>query len=427
MPIIGSIGGGSAGGFGQRKGAAKIETNFLVIAGGGAASSISGPGGGGAGGYRNSYNSESSGGGGSAESALGLTPGETYTITVGAGGASNGGATDVIGNAGNDSSISGTGITTITSIGGGVGGFTSGNFDGGSGGGGRSGPGGSGTANQGFNGGSGANDAGGGGGGAGAVGVNGVANTTPGNGGAGVASTITGSSVTRGGGGGGGTFNGTTSSGGSGGGGNGGKQSPATDATAGGENTGGGGGAKNSSPNLPTGGSGVIILRLPTADYSSTTTGSPTVTTDGTDTILVFNASGSYTAQEIYMAHFAKINNSNIVEKVIVVSNDVATTEQAGVDFINNLYKTNDVWKQTSYNTYGGVHKLGGTPFRKNYAGIGYIYDQTRDAFYLPKPYDSWTLNEDTCSWEAPVAKPDDRQDYIWNETIQNWDLINNI
>ena len=127
------------------------------------------------------------------------------------------------------------------------------------------------------------------------------------------------------------------------------------------------------------------------------------------------------------MAHFAKINNSNIVEKVIVVSNDVATTEQAGVDFINNLYKTNDVWKQTSYNTYGGVHKLGGTPFRKNYAGIGYIYDQTRDAFIPPKPFNSWILNEDTCRWEAPVAYPNDDNKYTWNEQNQTWDLINNI
>ena len=126
------------------------------------------------------------------------------------------------------------------------------------------------------------------------------------------------------------------------------------------------------------------------------------------------------------MAHFAKINNSNIVEKVIVVSNDVATTEQAGVDFINNLYKTNDVWKQTSYNTYGGVHKLGGTPFRKNYAGINFIYDQTKDAFIEPQPFNSWILNESTCLWEAPVAYPNDGQDYIWNEENQNWDVIIN-
>ena len=124
------------------------------------------------------------------------------------------------------------------------------------------------------------------------------------------------------------------------------------------------------------------------------------------------------------MAHFAKLGKGNIVERVEVVSNDIATTEQAGVDFLNNLYKTNDVWKQTSYNTFGGVHKLGGTPFRKNYAGIGFQYDQTRDAFIPPKPFNSWILNEDTCNWEAPVAYPNDGQRYTWNEENQSWDLI---
>ena len=89
------------------------------------------------------------------------------------------------------------------------------------------------------------------------------------------------------------------------------------------------------------------------------------------------------------MAHFAKLNDENKVVQVEVVSNDIAATEQAGVDFLNNLYGTNDVWKQTSYNTYGGKHNLGGTPFRKNYAGIGLKYDQTRDAFIEPKPYTS--------------------------------------
>ena len=105
------------------------------------------------------------------------------------------------------------------------------------------------------------------------------------------------------------------------------------------------------------------------------------------------------------MAHFAKLGAGNIVLTVTVVSNDVATTEQAGVDFLNNLYNTRDVWKQTSYNTKGGEHKLGGTPFRKNYAGVGYTYDQTKDAFIPPKPYPSWILNEETCLWEAPLAK----------------------
>ena len=124
------------------------------------------------------------------------------------------------------------------------------------------------------------------------------------------------------------------------------------------------------------------------------------------------------------MAHFAKLGVGNKVLEVHVVSNYIATTEQAGVDFLNNLYGTNDVWKQTSYNTIGGVHQLGGTPFRKNYAGIGWKYDPYRDAFIEPKPYLSWLLNEDTCLWEAPVAKPDDGQRYNWNETNQTWDLI---
>ncbi len=114
------------------------------------------------------------------------------------------------------------------------------------------------------------------------------------------------------------------------------------------------------------------------------------------------------------MAHFAKLGVGNIIETVEVVSNDIAISEQAGVDFLNNLYGTRDVWKQTSYN--GNI--------RKNFAGIGFQYDQTRDAFIPPKPYPSWTLNEITCLWEAPVAYPDDGERYTWNETNQTWDLI---
>ena len=114
------------------------------------------------------------------------------------------------------------------------------------------------------------------------------------------------------------------------------------------------------------------------------------------------------------MAHFAKIGKGNIVEKVVVVSNDVATTEQAGIDFLNQTFKTNDIWLQTSYNA----------TIRKNYANIGYTYDQTKDAFIAPKPYPSWILKEDTCRWDAPVVKPDDGQNYKWNETIQNWELV---
>ena len=124
------------------------------------------------------------------------------------------------------------------------------------------------------------------------------------------------------------------------------------------------------------------------------------------------------------MAHFAKLGTGNVVETVVVVHNDVATTEQAGVDFLNTLYNTRDVWKQTSYNTIGGVHKLDGTPFRKNYAGIGYKYNQTRDAFIQPQPYNSWILNEDTCLWEAPSAYPDDGKDYEWNEETTSWEEI---
>jgi hypothetical protein len=126
------------------------------------------------------------------------------------------------------------------------------------------------------------------------------------------------------------------------------------------------------------------------------------------------------------MAHFAKLGTGNIVEQVIVVSNDIATTEQAGVDFINKLYNTRDAWKQTSYNTIGGVHSSNGTPLRKNFAGIGFQYDQQRDAFIAPKPFNSWTLNEDTCLWESPIPYPQDNNEYKWNEQNQSWDLIEN-
>jgi len=121
------------------------------------------------------------------------------------------------------------------------------------------------------------------------------------------------------------------------------------------------------------------------------------------------------------MAYFAKIGIGNIVEQVISINNSVITDsngiekEQLGVDFINKLYGTNDVWKQTSYNNR----------IRKNYAGIGMTYDQQRDAFIPQKPYNSWILNEQTCLWEAPVAKPNDGNMYKWNEEILNWELIN--
>ena len=113
------------------------------------------------------------------------------------------------------------------------------------------------------------------------------------------------------------------------------------------------------------------------------------------------------------MAHFAKLGVGNIVERVEVVSNDVATDEQTGVDFLNNLYGTRDVWKQTSYNAN----------LRKNFAGIGHTYDEGRDAFIPPKPFNSWVLNETTCVYNAPVAKPNDGNEYYWNEENQQWDL----
>ena len=123
------------------------------------------------------------------------------------------------------------------------------------------------------------------------------------------------------------------------------------------------------------------------------------------------------------MAHFVKLGIGNKVIQGVVVHNDVATSEQAGIDFLNNLFKTNDIWKQTSYNTYGGEHKLGGTPFRKNFAGLGFKYDESLDAFIPPRPFNSWTLNEDTCHWEPPVAYPTDGKTYTWNEDNQSWDL----
>ena len=122
------------------------------------------------------------------------------------------------------------------------------------------------------------------------------------------------------------------------------------------------------------------------------------------------------------MAHFAKVDQNNIVTSVEVVSNDTATSEQVGVDFLNSLYGTTDTWKQTSYNTKGNVHALGGTPFRKNYASIGMTFDSTRDAFYAPQPFNSWTLNETTCLWEAPIPHPDDGNEYVWDENTYQED-----
>ena len=124
------------------------------------------------------------------------------------------------------------------------------------------------------------------------------------------------------------------------------------------------------------------------------------------------------------MAHFAKIGSGNIVEQVIVVSNDIATTEKAGIEFLNKLYNDrNVVWKQTSYNTYGNKHTSGGTPLRGNYAGIGFQYDQTNDVFYAPQPFPSWTLDKTTWLWTSPVPYPTDDKLYTWDESTKNWIL----
>ena len=114
------------------------------------------------------------------------------------------------------------------------------------------------------------------------------------------------------------------------------------------------------------------------------------------------------------MAHYAKENN-NIVEQVIVAEPEFFET------FVDS---SPGEWIQTSYNTRGGVHTLGGTALRGNYAGVGYVYDRTNDVFYAPKPYPSWTLNETTWLWNAPIAYPTDGDKYNWNESTQSWDSV---
>jgi hypothetical protein len=115
------------------------------------------------------------------------------------------------------------------------------------------------------------------------------------------------------------------------------------------------------------------------------------------------------------VSHFAKLDENNIVTFVTV-----GRQEDDGKE-ADLCARTGDVYKQTSYNTHGGVHALGGTPLRKNYAGIGYTYDPVRDAFIAPKPYASWLLNETTCLWDAPVAYPNDGKRYSWDEATTSW------
>ena len=128
------------------------------------------------------------------------------------------------------------------------------------------------------------------------------------------------------------------------------------------------------------------------------------------------------------MAHFAKLNSDNIVVRVSVVNNeklmgeDGTESEANGISYLEQHGAADGFqWKQTSYNTGGGKHTLGGTPFRKNYAGIGYTYDSDRDAFISPKPFDNWLFDETTCTWEHPVPRPEGN--YIWSEQTQAWYL----
>lgn len=130
------------------------------------------------------------------------------------------------------------------------------------------------------------------------------------------------------------------------------------------------------------------------------------------------------------MAYYAELNKDNVVTKV---------RTGASEEFIDleKIYteRFGKVHKRTSYNTRGGIHYDPETnepsddqskAFRKNYAGIGYTYDKTRDAFIPPQPYPSWTMNEDTCLWDPPVPYPEDGQMYNWNEETQSWDLLEN-
>jgi hypothetical protein len=127
------------------------------------------------------------------------------------------------------------------------------------------------------------------------------------------------------------------------------------------------------------------------------------------------------------MAHYAFLDENNIVTEVIVGKNE----GEDGIDWQSQYSAIRgQVCKRTSYNTYGGVHSSGGTPFRKNYAGIGYMYDAIRDAFIPPRPYASWVLDEQTCLWNAPVAMPEDAgtgeppKRYQWDEVTTNWKAI---
>ena len=126
------------------------------------------------------------------------------------------------------------------------------------------------------------------------------------------------------------------------------------------------------------------------------------------------------------MAHFVKLNAENYVIFVTVARDEDENRE------IEISQQTGEIYKRTSYNTRGGIHYTNGIPsqdqskaFRKNYAGIGYYYDSIRDAYIPPKPFPSWTLNEESCLWQSPVPYPNDGKMYTWNEDILNWQEIN--
>jgi hypothetical protein len=111
------------------------------------------------------------------------------------------------------------------------------------------------------------------------------------------------------------------------------------------------------------------------------------------------------------MGHFAKVTDGKVTQVIV-----------AEAEFFNTFVDSSaGEWIQTSYNTQGGVHLLGGTPLRKNYAGIGYTYDRTRDAFIPSQPFPSWTLNEQTCLWDAPTPYPTDDKRYRWDEPTTSW------
>ena len=124
------------------------------------------------------------------------------------------------------------------------------------------------------------------------------------------------------------------------------------------------------------------------------------------------------------MAHYAVLDENNVVIQVIKgrdedeVVDGISDWEQWYSDFFKKPVK------RTSYNTIAGEHSKDGTPFRKNYAGIDYTYDESRDAFIPPKPYPSWILNEDTCRWQAPTTNPENGTPHIWNEESQSWEEV---